>query len=83
MWPVLPKPNCVTESSKILAKNTKNGQNDPKIAQNGLKQSEMLRKIVQMRPVIPTPNCPTENGEKLPKNYRKIAKMTLKWPKMA
>ena len=38
--------------------------------------------MVQMRPGIPTPNCPTENGEKWPENDRKMAQMTIIWPKM-
>ena len=74
---------------KIAQKGLKNGQNYPKMAENGQKWSkngpkwsEMLRQMVQMRPGIPTPNCLTKNGEKLQNKYQKMAKMTLKWPKM-
>ena len=79
--------NCQKKNDQKMAKMnlkwpkmTQNGQKQPK---TGQKWSEMFRQLVQMRPVISTPNCLTENGEKLPKNDRKIAKMTLKWPKMA
>ena len=49
-------------------------KNDPEIAKNYLKWqkwSEMFRKMFQMRPV----------SQVRPKKYRKMAKMTLKWPK--
>ena len=51
-------------------------QNNPtwqKMVQNGMKWSEMFRKMVQMRPVIATPNFPTKNGRKLPKKNTKHA----------
>ena len=53
----------------------------PKMTQNSPKWSEMFRQMVQMRQGIPTPNYLTQNGGKLSKKL-KLAKMTLKWPKM-
>ena len=52
------------------------------MAQNGPKQSEMFRKMFQLRQEIPTSNCPTENAEKLLKKILKMAKITQKYPKM-
>ena len=34
MRPVIPTPNCLTENGEKLPKKTKNGQNNPKMAQN-------------------------------------------------
>ena len=83
MRPVIPTPNFPTNNGEKLPKKIpKNGHNDPKMAQNGLKcpknspkLSAMFRQMVQMRPVIQRPNLPTENSEKLPKNDQNSPKM--------
>ena len=68
IWPKMAE-NC-------KKKNTKNGQNYPKMAKNYPKWSEMFRQMAQMRQGIP--NCLTQNGRKLKKNTKNGQKL----PKM-
>ena len=62
--------NCqkLPQNNNKLIKQPRNSQNDPKMAKNSPKQSEIFMEMFQMRPTIPTPNSLTKSCEKLPDN---------------